>query len=348
MTLYLRSPPRVAERQRRPAGGGVARDHFADQVGRELQVAGAVGRHPQTAELPGQRDAVEVVLARQRRPVGCLVPPPDVALEVHPPRLALPRRVADGPQGNGELGGPSDTGDPGPDLPRPVPVEIEPSRVAAREFAPATHSEPAPAAALVDDLPVVLLTCRAGSEDESVLPVAERIEDHHEAVAVGERRVAPAVVDDDRRRVAVVADDTDIDGVAGVDDADLGLLGRRLALVGRGLAKAGCRSRCAPRGVAQHVAVEDGGVLDGAGGDLLDRERGAEAETGRARRGRRLGVVGRLGGRRPERRLLGLRRSGRPLGLARGRRDRDRREHREDETAGQAPRAADATHAHLM
>ena len=174
----------ITERTRIPVWRRVAGDHLADHVGRQLQVAGEADRRRQTGELSRHRDAIEVVLPRQGCPIRRLVAPPDVPLEVHPPRLERPRGVPDGAKRNGELRTPADVRDRRPHLPRPIPVEVEAAAAATGEPAAAAAAAEAAGATLVDDLAVVLLPGWRGAEHEPVLLVGERIEDELEAVTV--------------------------------------------------------------------------------------------------------------------------------------------------------------------
>ena len=104
---------------------------------------------------------------------------------------------------------------------------------------------------------------RVGAEHEPVLLIVERVEDHAEAVAVVQRRVAPRLRRDDRRRRPVVADHADVQRVLGEPDAHLGALGRRLALVRGGLPEVAAGGHPCPRVVADHVAVDVGAAASG-------------------------------------------------------------------------------------
>ena len=240
----LQVRPQIAVVEVAPGLGAV--QALAEKVGRELEVA--LGRHRDALHLAGQRDAVEVVLAGEGRPVGLFVADPDVPLEVHAPGLHLGARIAEGPERNGDLGRPPDVGHVGDHLPGAVPVEVEAPAGAA--LLPAVAGAPAAAAAepaaalpLVGELPVVLDAGRVGAEDEPVLPVQVGVENDLEAVGLVQRRVAPAVRHDDRAGVRGVADNPEVDGVGVVHDADLGAFRGRLALEGTALHEAGGRHR---------------------------------------------------------------------------------------------------------
>ena len=226
-------------------------------------------RHLQPLELAGQRQPVQVELARQRRPVRLLVPVPDVALEVDSPRLHGAGRVAQRAERNRELGRPADVGDLGRHLPDAVPVQVEPApRAALLLAARPLHEAAAEAAAalpLVGQLPVVLEPGRVRPEHEPVLLIPVGVEDDLEAVGLDQRRVAPRVRDDDRRGVADEADHPEVDRVAGVDDAHLGALRRRLALVRGVLAEPGLGARGRPHRLAEHVSVDGRPALDSDG-----------------------------------------------------------------------------------
>ena len=268
----------------------VAPERLAEHVGVQLEVPRRRSLHP--LELAGQRQPVQVELAGQRRPVRLLVPMPDVALKVEPPRLHGARRVAQGPERNRELGGPADVGDLRGDLPDAVPVQVESTPRAALLLTPGPlHQAAADAAAplpLVGQLSVVLEPGRVRAEHEPVLLVLVGVEDEPEAVGLDQRRVAPRVRDDDRRGVPDEADHPEVDRVVGVHDPHLGALGRRLALVGGVLAEPRLGARGGPGRLAEHVPVDLRSARDPVG--PRDRE---------PRRGRR-----RQGPHRPGRRRL--------------------------------------------
>ena len=269
-----------AERDRAAFGSIVAGEDLADHVRRELEVAGESDRWQHAVELPRHRDAIEVVLARQRRPVGRFVAAANVALEVHAPGLLCTVGITNGPERDGELGAPADLGGRRAHLPGAVPVDVEPAAAAAVEPAASASPEQAPAAALVGHLTVVFLARRGRAEHETVLPVAERVEHDLKAVGVVHRRIAAAVADDDGGRVGVVADHSEVDRVVREHDPHLGALGGGTAFVRGALDEAAHRFRGSPRGVAQHVAVERGRLLDPHGVRDLAGGLGGELDTG--------------------------------------------------------------------
>ena len=160
------------------------------------------------------------------------------------------------------------------------------------------------ALALVDELPVVLLPGGCGSEDESVLPVGERVEDHPETVSILQRGIAAAVGDDESGRIAVVADDAEVDGVCGEDRPHMGTLGRPGAVVREGLLEPADRRSGVPGRITEDTAVENGSGIDVNGVQDLDGRRQSEVETGAESGARRFS-------RRVRRQRIGLRRSSR-------------------------------------
>ena len=275
----LQVRPHVSER--RGAGVRVAPQRLPEHVGIQLEVPRR--RDLQPAQLARQRQPVQVELARQRRPVRLLVPVPDVALEVDAPRQRGARRVAQRAERDGELGGPADVGDRGGHLPDAVPVQVEPAARAALLLAPRPHHQPAADAAaalpFVGELSVVFAPRRVGPEHESVLQVPVGIEHDLEAVGLDQRRVAPRVRDDDRRRVGDEADHAEVDRIVGVDDPYLGALRRRLTLVRGVLVESGLRACGHPGRFAQHVAVNLRGLVDPLG--VRDRQPGHRLHRGR-------------------------------------------------------------------
>src|SRR5262249_42746002 len=154
---------------------------------------------------PGQRarerQTKQAVLDRQRSPERPLIAPPDVPLEVQPPRLHRAGRVPDAAEGNGELGAPANVAGLRTHDPRGVPVQVEATartgllvEAGPRAAAAAHHAR---ALTLVCDLPVVLEPGRVGAEHEAVLPVLVRVDDDLEAVDVGEGRITPRIAEHD-------------------------------------------------------------------------------------------------------------------------------------------------------
>ena len=244
---------RLGNRHRKVAQG------LSQNVRGHLQVA--LRGWIDAAQRPCHREAVEVELPLERRPIGGLVPSPDVALEVEPPDLLLSLRETKRLERQSKLGAPAVVADLGADVPIAIPVEIEPC---ARP-----RLLPPPAAAtrssLVRDLAVVLDAGRIRSEHEAVALVAEGVEDDLKAVALVERRVATALRDDDAVRLRVQAHDAEVDRLVGEHDANLSSLRRGSPRVGRRLKEAGEHLGPGPRGVVGHVPVDER-RLTGSGG----------------------------------------------------------------------------------
>ena len=68
-------------------------------------------------------------------------------------------------------------------------------------------------------------------------------------------------------RLSVVTDDTKIECVIGVYDANLGPFGGRIALVGRGLYEIGCDGRDTPNRFVQYITIDDWSCLDRVSSD---------------------------------------------------------------------------------
>ena len=236
--------------------GDAGFDRVAEDVGRRREVADR--GHLQAGHGPGEREAIQGVLARDGRPERALVAAADVPLEVHAPDLIGAAREAQRPERDRELRRPAGAVDGRAHFPRRVPVQVE-AGARARHLRLA-RPEAAAALALIRDLTVVLDAGRVRAEDEPVEAVAVRVEDHPEAVGVVERRVAPRVRHDDRVGLAVVAHHPDVERVGGVDDPHLRPLRRRLPLVRLLLPEIGDGRGRLPRGVADHLAVEHGGL----------------------------------------------------------------------------------------
>ena len=200
---------------------------FTQHVRRELQVP--LWRNLDSLELSGERDPIDVVLTRERRPVRLLVPNSNVSLEVHAPALHRVPRIAERAEWNGDLGGPPDVGHTRGYLPRAIPVEVE---AAARTTllptvagtSAAATAEPAAALPLIRHLAVVLDAGWVGPEDEAVLPVEVGVEENLETVGLRHVGITTAVGNDDRGRVLGIAHHPEIDRVGGIDNAYLGAL----------------------------------------------------------------------------------------------------------------------------
>ena len=155
---------------------------LAQHIRGQLEVA--LTRDLEPMELTGERESVDVELAGERRPERLLVTTADISLEVDAPRLGFATRIAKRPKRDGKLGAPPDLGDPGGDLPRAIPVKVEPTTGAALLE---TTAHPAAPLALVGDLAVVLDTGRVRAEQKAVLLVQKGVEDDLEAVCFGQR-----------------------------------------------------------------------------------------------------------------------------------------------------------------
>jgi hypothetical protein len=102
-------------------------------------------------------------------------------------------------------------------------------------------------APFVGDLRVGFRADGVDREHEAVAAIGKRIEDQLEAVLLAGSEVLADVVDDQRRRRRVVADDADVECVGVVGETDLGRLGGLLALVWLRLDEITRRLRHAPR-----------------------------------------------------------------------------------------------------
>ena len=190
-------------------------------------------------------------MAGERRPVRGLVAAADVTLEVEAPRLRAAAGIAQRAEGNRELRAPAELAAQRLHLPGRIPVEVV-AAAGTRLLERAVGC----LLPLAGQLAVVLERVRVGGEDEPVLAVVISVEDHLEAVAVVEWRVAAALRDHDALRLAIVADDADVKRVGCVEDADLGLLGRRTAFLWRCLPEIGEYWRDGPGRVVEDVAVD--------------------------------------------------------------------------------------------
>src|SRR5439155_3031030 len=181
-------------------------------------------------ERAGARQAVDVELPWNERPVGVLVLAPDAAPHVQPPRLAIAAGVAQGAERDAEFGVPAERIDGRAHRPVGVPVDVEAAHrtrdraVLARLLETATLP-------LLGDLSVVLDTGRRRGEDEPVLAIEVRVEDQGNVVAVLERDVADFFAGHDRVRIAIEHPRANVDRFTIRDDQDLSTLGYRLSLV---------------------------------------------------------------------------------------------------------------------
>ena len=225
---------------------------IAQHVGRDAQIAQRRCLHAR--QRSGQRQPIQVELARNRRPIRALVLATDVALKVDAPGLVGGRWIAQRAERNRELRRPSLLGDLAAHGPRAVPVDVETRTGTGRLHL--AEAKPAAALPFVGHLTVVLDAGRVGAEHEPVLAIAVGVEDHLEAVGVVHRRVPSRIRHDDAARVRVVEHHADVERVGGEDHADLGLLGRRLALIRLLLHEAGDWRGRLPRWITQHITIE--------------------------------------------------------------------------------------------
>ena len=204
-------------------------------VGRDPRLqpqVSSLARVGQPGERSGQTGAIQVVHARDGRPVVDLVLPADAAAEVHAPDAVRAPLEAQRLERDADLRRP----------PGRIPLRGHgPHRVPARVDVPP----------FVRDLRVRFGARRIHDEDEPVAAIGERVEDHLEAVLLAGREVLADVVDDERGRRRVVADDADVERVVVVGDAHVGQLGRRLPFMRLGLHEVAGRLRRAP-----HLFVE--------------------------------------------------------------------------------------------
>ena len=183
---------------------------------------------------------------RQRRPVAVLVLPAQPALEVDAPGLHVLRAELQRLERNLDLGVPPVFADARADVPDAVPVRIG-------------------IAALVRHLRVPLRTHRVDRELIAVALVVEGVDDHLETVRVPGVEVLTQLVDDDFGRRRIFGEHADVDGVAVVEQLDLGLEGRRLALARIVLHEVG-RQRCrCPRRLVESPVERDRPVHLGRG-----------------------------------------------------------------------------------
>ena len=104
-------------------------------IGDDLQVALAGDLQPR--QPPGVGQSQDVELPAQRRPIGHLVAPRDVALEIRAPALHVLAGEANGLERDAELGAPAERRPIlGLDVPDPVPVDVEAAAGPARSSRP--------------------------------------------------------------------------------------------------------------------------------------------------------------------------------------------------------------------
>ena len=171
----------------------------------------------------------------------------DVPREVDAPDLRR-RSVAQGAQRNRELGVPAGRGQLRLHFPARVPVDVDPgARSPGVAAAETTGRAGAERLALVPHLRVVLDPGHVRAEDEAVLTIVVRVEDHPERVHRVEARITPRIRRDDAGGIGVVADDADVDHLVVVQQPHLGPLARRQSLGRLGLDEVGDRLDGAPR-----------------------------------------------------------------------------------------------------
>ena len=227
----------------------------AQDVGSQLQIA--LARRFHADQVPGFRHPEHVVLAAEVGPERGLVLAPDVALEVQAPDRAV-RSVPETAEGNRHLRAPAEGAARRPHCPGGVPVQIGAAGTAAAGGTAATS--------LVRELAVVLDARDVRPEDETVLPVAVRVENDPEAVLVLEHGVAAAVGDRQGGSVPVEADDGEVEVGFVEGDPHFGPFARRLAFERLHLLEAGAEVDIEPELLAEHVAVDHGGLGETLGG----------------------------------------------------------------------------------
>ena len=103
-----------------------------------------------------------------------------------------------------------------------------------------------------------------GAEDEAVLTIVKRVEDHLERVHVAHAGVSTRVADDDLRRIGVVADRSDVQVEVVVQDTHFRQFGCGLSFERFRLNKIRQRHRLFPDGFIQNAV--DFGCRRGSGG----------------------------------------------------------------------------------
>ena len=164
----------------------------AQRVGNQLSDRGALPQGD-ARDLGGQRDAVDVEPARNRRQVHLLVLVPDVPQHVEAPGAVRAHRRSARSSAESPSRLPSRVRSPAPCTdPVAVPVRIERADAAAlRAAGAAAGLRQAARLPLPRHLAVVLDAEGVGAEHERVLVVVERVEDQDDRVGVGQRGVTP-------------------------------------------------------------------------------------------------------------------------------------------------------------
>ncbi len=169
-------------------------------TGRGSQHIWRHGRRPakgglEPGQVAGEIEPVEVELTGHGGPKDLFVQPPHPPGYVEPPGLGV-GPVAKGAEGDPEFGVPTIPVLRGGDLPASIPVLVEAASGSALKallgVGPAAQEETA-ATSCGCYLAVVLDAGRGRAEDEPVLLVVERVEDHDDRVRVGDLVVADRV-----------------------------------------------------------------------------------------------------------------------------------------------------------
>ena len=268
-----------------------------DDVGGDVEAAPRLGAF-QADDGAGLGELVaRVPGVADRLPEAPLLLVGHLALDVEPPELLGLGGEAQGAPGDGDLDRPP-LGIAVPlDAPDAVPVEVD-------------------LLALVADQAVDLHAAGVGGEDVAAAPVVVGVDEDLQGVVVAHVAVARQRGGDDLLGLRVVAAGADIEVVVVVAEVDVGLLGRRLALVRLDLGElAEPRPGLPDRLVELAVDHRRSGEEDRPG-DVVGRI----GDGGRGLRRRLLGGLRRHDRLRGRRRLGGLRMLGGPRGRHVGRR----------------------------
>jgi hypothetical protein len=196
----------------------------------------------QSLDASGERDALDVVDARQRCPVTVLVQPPHLTLEVDTPALNVIAGESQGAKRNSDLRIPPGLRDARLNVPDGIPVRVV--------LAP-----------LVRHLRVPLRARWIGRELIPVSLVVKGIQNDAERVVVAGVEILLQVIDDDPRRLLVSRKYGEVQRLIVIEHANFGVVRRGHAFPRFVLNEAG-RDRCiAPRRFVE-CAIDD----DGTGG----------------------------------------------------------------------------------
>jgi hypothetical protein len=163
-------------------------------------------------ERAGERHALRIVNARNRRPVAVFVQTAQLALEVDSPHLRIGVAELQRAKRNPDLCDPARFGDARLHIPDAVPVRIV-------------------VAPFVRHLRIPLRAGRIGGELVPVAAVVKRVEHDAEAVAAAGVVVLLQVADDDLRRLHVVCEHAEVERVIGIEHAHISVVRRRVAFV---------------------------------------------------------------------------------------------------------------------